>query len=298
MKFKINGKTLSIPAVIVLVIALLVSWYLQKQNEPVYSQSVQDVPAFSGEPFVVINDNIPEFSEEDLVEESYEYYSPLDSLERCGYAMACIGRDIMPTEDRESISSVKPSGWVQNQYDFVDGKSLYNRCHLIGFQLTGENANERNLITGTRYCNVEGMLPFENMIADYVKETGNHVLYRVTPVYDGDNLVARGVQMEARSVEDNGAGVCFHVYVYNNQPGVIIDYATGDNRAEDAVGTEPVADEATDGNTYILNTNSQKFHAEDCAQAQSIKENNRETFTGDREDLINQGYSPSGCCKP
>jgi len=298
MKFKINGKTLSIPAVIVLIIALLVSWYLQKQNEPVYSQSVQDVPAFSGEPFVVINDNIPEFSEEDLVEESYEYYSPLDSLERCGYAMACIGRDIMPTEDRESISSVKPSGWVQNQYDFVDGKSLYNRCHLIGFQLTGENANERNLITGTRYCNVEGMLPFENMIADYVKETGNHVLYRVTPVYDGDNLVARGVQMEARSVEDNGVGVCFHVYVYNNQPGVIIDYATGDNRAEGAVVTEPVADEATDGNTYILNTNSQKFHAEDCAQAQSIKENNRETFTGDREDLINQGYSPSGCCKP
>lgn len=298
MKFKINGKTLSIPAVIVLIIALLVSWYLQKQNEPVYSQSVQDVPAFSGEPFVVINDNIPEFSEEDLVEESYEYYSPLDSLERCGYAMACIGRDIMPTEDRESISSVKPSGWVQNQYDFVDGKSLYNRCHLIGFQLTGENANERNLITGTRYCNVEGMLPFENMIADYVKETGNHVLYRVTPVYDGDNLVARGVQMEARSVEDNGAGVCFHVYVYNNQPGVIIDYATGDNRAEGAVVTEPVADEATDGNTYILNTNSQKFHAEDCAQAQSIKESNREIFTGDRENLINQGYSPSGCCKP
>lgn len=298
MKFKINGKTLSIPAVIVLIIALLVSWYLQKQNEPVYSQSVQDVPAFSGEPFVVINDNIPEFSEEDLVEEAYEYYSPLDSLERCGYAMACIGRDIMPTEDRESISSVKPSGWVQNQYDFVDGKSLYNRCHLIGFQLTGENANERNLITGTRYCNVEGMLPFENMIADYVKETGNHVLYRVTPVYDGDNLVARGVQMEARSVEDNGAGVCFHVYVYNNQPGVIIDYATGDNRAEGAVATEPVADETTDGNTYILNTNSQKFHAEDCAQAQSIKESNREIFTGDRENLINQGYSPSGCCKP
>ena len=141
--------------------------------------------------------------------------------------MASVGRDIMPTEARESISSVKPSGWVQNKYDFVDGKSLYNRCHLIGFQLTGENANERNLITGTRYCNVEGMLPFENMIADYVKETNNHVLYRVTPVYDGDNLVARGILMEAKSVEDNGAGVCFHVYVYNNQPGVIIDYAPG-----------------------------------------------------------------------
>ena len=298
MKFKINGKTLSIPAVIVLIIALLVSWYLQKQNEPVYSQSVQDVPAFSGEPFVVINDNIPEFSEEDLVEESYEYYSPLDSLERCGYAMACIGRDIMPTEDRESISSVKPSGWVQNQYDFVDGKSLYNRCHLIGFQLTGENANERNLITGTRYCNVEGMLPFENMIADYVKETGNHVLYRVTPVYDGDNLVARGVQMEARSVEDNGAGVCFHVYVYNNQPGVIIDYATGDNRAEGAVATEPVADEATDGNTYILNTNSQKFHLPSCSSAESISEKNKQVVTDTRDNLIEQGYTPCGSCDP
>ena len=298
MKFKVNGKKLSIPAVILLIVIILVSWYLQKQEEPVYSASVQDVPAFSGEPFVVINDNIPEFSDEDLVDESYEYYSPLDSLGRCGYAMACVGRDIMPTEDRESISSVKPSGWVQNQYDFVDGKSLYNRCHLIGFQLTGENANELNLITGTRYCNVEGMLPFENMIADYVKETGNHVLYRVTPVYDEDHMVARGVQMEAKSVEDNGEGVCFHVYVYNNQPGVIIDYATGDNRAEGNTAAEPVPEENAAGTTYILNTNSQKFHAEDCAQAQSIKDSNKEVFTGEREELIDQGYSPSGCCKP
>ena len=300
MKFKINGKTLSIPAVIILVIALLVCWYLQKQNEPVYSQSLQDVPEFSGEPFVVINQNEPEFSPEDLVDESYEYYSPLDSLGRCGYTMACIGRDIMPTEDRESISSVKPTGWVQNKYDFVDGKSLYNRCHLIGFQLTGENANERNLVTGTRYCNVEGMLPFENMVADYVKETGNHVLYRVTPVYDGEDLVARGIQMEARSVEDDGAGICFNVYVYNSQPGVVIDYATGENWEEEssAPQTEVQESESLLAVTYILNTNSMKFHNEDCSQGQSIKDSNKEMFTGDRQTLIDQGYASSGCCKP
>ena len=296
MKFKINGKTLTLPVVILLAIILLVSWYFLRQSETVeYSQSVQDVPAFSGEPYVVINNNEPEFSQEDLVDTSYEYYSALDMQGRCGYAMACIGQDLMPTEARESISSVKPSGWVQNQYDFVDGKSLYNRCHLIGFQLTGENANERNLITGTRYCNVEGMLPFENMIADYVKETGNHVLYRVTPVYDGDDLVAKGVQMEARSVEDDGAGICFHVYVYNSQPGVIIDYATGENRAE---GTSAEATEGAGTDTYILNTGSKKFHTEDCSQGQSIKEDNKEMFTGERQALIEQGYEPGGCCKP
>ena len=295
MKFKINGKKLTLPGVILLIVILLVSWYLQKQSEPVYSQSVQDVPAFSGEPYVVINNNEPEFSEEELVAESYEYYSPLDALGRCGYTMACVGQDLMPTEDRESISSVKPSGWVQNKYDFVDGKSLYNRCHLIGFQLTGENANELNLITGTRYCNVEGMLPFENMVADYVKETGNHVLYRVTPIYDGDNLVARGVQMEAMSVEDGGAGVCFHVYVYNNQPGVQIDYATGENWEDGTIVQEE--GEETD-TSYILNTNSKKFHAQDCSQGQSIKESNRQMYTGDRAKLIDQGYAPSGCCKP
>ena len=297
MKFKFRGKKLTLPAVILLVIIVLLSWYLQKQNQPVYSQSVQDVPAFSGEPFVVINQNEPEFSAEDLVDESYEYYSPLDTLGRCGYAMACVGQDLMPTEDRESISSVKPSGWVQNRYEFVDGESLYNRCHLIGFQLTGENANERNLITGTRYCNVDGMLPFENLIADYVKETGNHVLYRVTPVYDGDNLVARGVQMEARSVEDDGAGVCFHVYVYNNQPGVTIDYATGENWETD--GAEPAdTDAEKTSEAYILNTNSQKFHTQDCTQAESIKDSNKELFEGSRETLIEQEYAPSGCCKP
>ena len=297
MKFKF--KKLTLPGVIMLILALLLSWYLYKQSLPEYSESVQNVPAFTGEPYVVIANNEPEFFAEDLTEESFEYYSPLDGLGRCGYAMACVGQDLMPTENRESISKVKPSGWVQNQYDFVDGKSLYNRCHLIGFQLTGENANELNLITGTRYCNVQGMLPFENMIADYVKETGNHVLYRVTPVYDGNNLVARGVQMEALSIEDGGAGVCFHVYVYNNQPGVTIDYATGDNwldgGSQQAAQTEPTQ---AAGATYLLNTSSKKFHDESCTQGQNIKEENAETFRGTREELLQRGYEPAGCCKP
>lgn len=219
-----------LPLLVIAAMALV--WFLQRDAlKPQYSDSVQNVPAFSGEPYIVINNNQPEFKDSDLTAESYEFYSELDSLGRCGYAMTCIGYDIMPTEDRGSIGQVKPSGWQTVKYDFVDGKYLYNRCHLIGYQLTGENANKKNLITGTRYLNVEGMLPFENMVADYVKETKNHVLYRVTPIYDGDSLVARGVQMEAFSVEDNGEGICFHIYAYNNQPGVTIDYATGDSFA-------------------------------------------------------------------
>ena len=212
-------------------VVALINWLMPAQQPP-HAVSLAEVPTFSGEPYVVIGDNQPLFDAEDLTAVSYEFYSELDDLGRCGHTMACIGKDLMPTDDRESISQVKPTGWKQKQYDFVDGKSLYNRCHLIGFQLTGENANERNLITGTRYMNVDGMLPFENMVADYIKETGNHVLYRVTPIFQGDELVARGVQMEAFSVEDNGEGICFHVYVYNNQPGVTIDYATGHNWQE------------------------------------------------------------------
>lgn len=189
------------------------------------------MPEYSGEPYTVINDNVPYFTADDLTAESFETYSDLDDLGRCGVAYACIGQDIMPQEKRGDISSVKPTGWVQNKYDFVDGKSLYNRCHLIGFQLAGENANPLNLITGTRYLNVTGMLPFENMVADYVKETNGHVLYRVTPIFDDDELVCRGVLMEAESVEDTGDSVEYNVYIYNVQPGVKIDYATGDNWA-------------------------------------------------------------------
>lgn len=189
------------------------------------------VPEYSGEPYAVINDNVPYFTVDDLTTESFESYSELDDLGRCGVAYACIGQDIMPNEKRGDISSVKPTGWMQHKYDFVDGKSLYNRCHLIGFQLAGENANPLNLVTGTRYLNVTGMLPFENMVADYVKETDGHVLYRVTPIFEDDELVCRGVLMEAESVEDSGESVEYNVYIYNVQPGVEIDYATGDNWA-------------------------------------------------------------------
>ena len=293
---KIKIKKLTLPGVLLLAALLLLSWYLQKDQpeSPVQNLSVDQVPAFSGEPFVVLGEK-PLFTEEELTTESYEYYSPLDDLGRCGYAMACVGYDLMPTEDRGSISSVKPSGWVQNQYDHVDGKSLYNRCHLIGFQLTGENANERNLITGTRYMNVDGMLPFENMVADFVKETEEHVLYRVTPVYDGDDLVAKGVVMEAYSVEDGGESVCFYVYVYNNQPGVTIDYTTGENWAAEE---EPGTQAPETGETYILNTNSKKFHDASCSQGQNTKEENKEIYTGSRDDLIRDGYESAGCCKP
>ncbi len=191
--------------------------------------TLDKLPEYPGEPFVALNDNIPNFDNKDKTSKSFETYSELDSLGRCGVAYANIGQDLMPTEDRGSISSVKPSGWKNVKYDVVDGKYLYNRCHLIGFQLAGENANKQNLITGTRYFNVDGMLPFENMVADYVKETNNHVLYRVTPIYNGDDLVARGVQIEAESVEDDGEGIMFNVFIYNVQPEVTIDYATGDS---------------------------------------------------------------------
>lgn len=214
---------------IIAIVAIGYFWMKQNQSQP-YSESVQFVPEFLNTPHIILNNNQPEFTESDYTTTSYEKYSELDSLNRCGAAIACIGLDIMPTEERGSIGQIKPTGWHTVKYDIVDGKYLYNRCHLIGYQLTGENANEKNLITGTRYLNVEGMLPFENMVADYVKETGNHVLYRVTPIFDGDNLVARGVQMEAWSVEDDGEGICFNVYCYNNQPSIEIDYATGESK--------------------------------------------------------------------
>lgn len=193
------------------------------------SITLSEIPEYSGEPYIEINGNEPEFTEEDFSEDSFEIYSELDSLGRCGTAYANVGTDLMPTEKRGSIGQVKPSGWQTVKYDIVDGKYLYNRCHLIGYQLSGENANKENLITGTRYMNVEGMLPFENMVADYVKETDHHVLYRVTPVFDGNDLVAQGVHMEAYSVEDQGDGISYNVYVYNVQPGISIDYATGES---------------------------------------------------------------------
>ena len=255
---------------------------------------LEDMPEYAGEPYAVVNDNVPYFTEDDLTTESFEYYDELDAFNRCGVTIACVGQDLMPTEDRGSIGQVKPTGWQTVKYENVDGKYLYNRCHLIGFQLTGENANERNLITGTRAMNVDGMLPFENMVADYVKETENHVLYRVTPIFVEEEMVARGVLMEAVSVEDKGEGVEFCVYVYNNQPGILIDYATGESTLA------PEEEETQNGEelTYILNTSSQKFHFADCGGVDTIKEENRSVFTGSRADVVAAGYEPCGRCKP
>lgn len=288
----------------VLVLSLLLSGCelglpQENQQASAVSVSLEEVPAYSGSPYVELDGNQPGFSLEERTTDSFETYSTLDALGRCGPAYACIGQDLMPTEDRESISSVRPTGWMQAEYSFVDGGSLYNRCHLIGFQLTGENANEENLITGTRYMNVEGMLPFENMVADYIKETGNHVLYRAAPIFEGENLVASGVVMEALSVEDEGEGVCFHVYVYNVQPGVEIDYATGESWETRDSASSALESQAEEQETdYVLNTSSKKFHLPDCSSVDSMSGKNRQEYHGTREELIAQGYEPCGSCNP
>jgi len=287
-----------------------------------------DIPSYSGLPYVEVNENVPDFSDVDISTESFESYSELDSLGRCGVALANLGADLMPTEERCDISSIHPTGWHSVQYEGIDGESLYNRCHLIAYKLTAENANERNLITGTRYLNTEGMLPFEDLVAEYIYETGNHVLYRVTPIFEGENLVASGVQMEAMSVEDEGAGVLFNVYCYNVQPGIGIDYATGDSWIEDAevlaasakISEETserdtsIADSASaseeddsalaqasgeaEGTTYILNTNTMKFHYPSCSSVEDMSERNKLEYTGDRETVIAMGYSPCQRCNP
>ncbi len=246
------------------------------------------------DPYMIVDENVPGFSEDEMTTESFEHYSELDALGRCGVATACIGTDLMPTEKRGNISRVKPTGWHSIQYDSVEGKSLYNRCHLIAHQLAGEDANEKNLITGTRYMNVSGMLPFEEEVGDYVRETGNHVMYRVTPVFEGDNLLADGVQMEAYSVEDQGKGVSYNVYIFNAQPDIWIDYATGDSREiqpDDMVSKEDASD-------FVLNTNTKKFHLPSCGNADKIQKENKENFTGDRQQLVKNGYEPCGSCNP
>jgi len=290
--------------------------------------TLETVPDWSGEAFVELEFNVPAFTEEDLTRASFESYAALDVLGRCGEAFALVGPETVPTEEREPIGMIRPSGWQTVRYDdLVDGKYLYNRCHLIGYQLTGENANECNLITGTRYLNIEGMLPFENAVANYVEETGNHVLYRVTPIFEGVELVARAVVMEAYSVEDNGEGICFHVYAYNAQPGVAIDYLTGLSRRTDSGAAEeqtplpaPVSDEeppedsappagedtqstATDSGaqadvTYVFNKKSMRFHTPACDGAKTMSEKNKELFSGTREEAIALGYAPCGTCKP
>lgn len=316
------------------------------------------IPPYEDLPYYIVNDNQPFITER--TETSFESYSPLDRLGRCGMAYACVGPETVPTEKRGSIGMIKPSGWHTVKYDFIGGKYLYNRCHLIAYRLSGENANPENLITGTHYLNQE-MEPVENEVGEYIEETGHHVMYRVTPVFEGDNLVASGVLMEGQSVEDDE--IVFCIYMYNFQPGVIIDYAGGDSqvdpdtdravptpgpeedKAETASGPGSTAAAAGEAETapdngetaaqgeeqtidlevwdtqedsgsryadtdsggssgetaeqeYVLNRNTRKFHRPECPSVKHIKEKNRGTFTGSRDELIGQGYEPCQNCNP
>lgn len=301
---------------------------------------IGDVPEWSGKPYIVINDNVPEFSRNEIKHANAkvrkgkrcEHFSELDRRGRCGRAFAVVSRSTIPDGERGSIGMVRPSGWRLDKYDFIDnGGYLYNRCHLIGWQLTGQNEEERNLITGTRYLNVEGMLPFENEVAEYIKTSGAHVLYRATPVFRGKERVARGVQLEAYSLEDKGAGLSFNVYCYNVQPGVKINYRNGKNKPDpgtmpEGAGASSEAGETTDeagsgknsaaagdkekdnneyppldipdGVTYILNKNTMRFHRTGCKGTRTIREHNREWFYGTREEAVDAGYIPCGICEP
>lgn len=275
---------------------------------------LSDILPFSDKPYVVLNNNQPYFDSSDYTTDSFEYYSSLDNQGRCGVVYACIGKDIMPSGERGETGQIKPTGWHTVKYDIVDGKFLYNRCHLIGWQLTGETSNERNLITGTRYLNIQGMLPFENMVADYIKETENHVLYRVTPCFEKNNLLAHGVQIEAYSVEDDGAGVCFNVFCYNVQPGVTIDYSSGNSKLiNDTSGNtvpktteknsktttqKPSSISSVEKASYVANTNTGKFHYPSCSSVDDMKEENKMLFNGTRDELISEGYVPCKRCNP
>ena len=264
----------------------------------------ETVPAYSGEPYYELRGGKPWFAEHEYTTDEFEIYSELDELGRCGTAYANISPYTMPTEERGPIGHVKPSGWQTIKYDIVDGKYLYNRCHLIGFQLAGENANEQNLITGTRYLNIDGMLEHENLIANYVEDTGNHVLYRVTPFYTGDNLVADGVLMEAYSVEDDGVGIEFCIFAYNVQPGIKIDYATGQSviatgELDDSMVKDVKSYDANElGIVYIVNTESKRYHMDTCKTGLKTKEENRESFNGTIDWLHDNGYNPCKTCKP
>ena len=287
---------------------------------------LDQIPEYDGQPYSTVNNNEPMFTSDELKRNTFEEYSELDSLGRCGTAFALVGVETMPTSEREDIGSVTPSRWRICRYDdLIEDRYLYNRCHIIGFQLTGENANPLNLFTGTRYLNVSGMLPFENEVASYVRTTRNHVLYRVTPVFVGNELVARGVHMEAESVEDNGKGISFNVFVHNIQPGVEIDYATGGSwrgddadevaaelaaqlSAEQAAYTSETEPDTTPETTvktvdmsefdYVVNTGSMRFHLPSCESVAEMAEKNREGFNGTRDELLEQGYEPCNRCNP
>ena len=365
-----------------LLMVLSVVWNLAVPASAVQKEKItlSNLPAYSGEAYVELNGNVPNFDKSDMTTKAFEKYSEIDELGRCGVAYANVCTETMPTEKRGNIGMIKPSGWHTVKYDNVDGKYLYNRCHLIGYQLTAENANEKNLITGTRYLNIEGMLPFENTVADYVEETDNHVLYRVTPIFKGKNLLASGVQMEAYSVEDKGKGVSFNVYCYNVQPNIDIDYSNGDSKLADGTiasitlnykkyslevgqsktfvattspesaaksvkwyssnskiatvnskgkvtalkaGTVTITAKTSNGlkatckvtvkaksgsasasgglsgtATYILNTNTKKFHYPSCSSVKQMKDKNKKEVTCTRDEVIDMGYDPCKRCNP
>ena len=262
------------------------------------------LPTYSGNAYVTINNNVPSFSDTELTTKGYEKYSFLDSLGRTQTAIASVGKDTMPAanEERGDISSIKPSGWVQAKYDVVSGGWLYNRCHLIGWQLSAENANKKNLITGTKYLNISGMLPFENMVADYIEETGNHVAYRITPIYEGNNLLASGIQMEAFSVEDNGEGICFNVYCYNVQPEITIDYATGASQYNGSSSNNSSSSSSLSGETSSDSSNSsasskvwvpqsgEKYHSK------STCSNMKNPSQISKSEAESKGYTPCSKC--
>ena len=265
--------------------------------------SLDAIPAYDGKAYVAVNNNEPFFTDSDMTTTAFENYSDLDSLGRCGVAYANICKDIMPTEERGKIGMIKPSGWHTVKYDVIKDRYLYNRCHLIGYQLAGENANPKNLITGTRYLNVEGMLPFENLVADYVNNTGNHVLYRVTPMFSGSNLVANGVLIEAKSVEDNGGGILFNVYCYNVQPGVGINYENGDSWLDGTTGsassgsdtsaTENSAADSSNSETMVhITATGKKYHRAGC---RTLKKSDTEVTLDEAKSM---GLSPCGICNP
>lgn len=292
------------------------------ESQSAENYTLNNLPEYSGAPYVALQQNKPTFTAEQQKAAAFEQYSELDALGRCGPAFACVGKELMPTKERGAIGAVKPSGWQIAKYDFVDGKYLYNRCHLIGYQLTGENANVKNLITGTRALNVQGMLPFENTVADYVKSTGNHVLYRVTPIFRGANLVASGVTIEALSVEDGGTGVCFYVYCYNAQPGVEINYQNGTSRAAVVIDAQSRPPKSNNGSglaggqsnslasgqsessaqnlvgSLVVNTSTKKIHRPSCSAIKDTKPQNKKTVTKTCAQLEAEGYVPCRLCRP
>ena len=287
-----NKRYLSIAALLLAILLLFTACADGSTGDN--TSSLNDIPSSNNatSPYSVVNGNVPYFEDDEITDKAFESYSDLDALGRCGVAFACIGVETMPTEDRDfSLSSVTPSGWEYNgksnnnayPTSIVPGGYIYNRCHLIGFQLTAETTNRKNLITGTQYLNIEGMLPFENMVADFIKETGYHVMYRATPIYEDYNLVASGVILEAYSVEDDGAGISFCIYAYNIQPKVDIDYFTGENRLSGDISAEDVVETVR---KYVINTDSGKVHLEECHYAVSLKAENRAEFEGTRTELI------------